>query len=54
MIPEADATVNELPVKCIVVYCVTFNYGLRFPLHLVIEEILNKHELVPAQVVPTS
>ncbi|KAJ8431187.1 hypothetical protein Cgig2_010219 [Carnegiea gigantea] len=54
IIPKADATVNELPAKCIAVYYVALNYGLRFPLHLVIEEILNKYKLVPVQVVPTS
>ncbi|KAJ8429797.1 hypothetical protein Cgig2_015629 [Carnegiea gigantea] len=54
MIPEPDATVNEPPAKCIVVYCATLNYGLRFPFHPVTEDILTKYELAPAQVVPTS
>ncbi|KAJ8435431.1 hypothetical protein Cgig2_013929 [Carnegiea gigantea] len=54
VIPEADATVNEPPTKCIAVYRTTLNYNLRFPLHLVIEETLNKYELAPAQVMPTS
>ena len=51
---EADATMNELPTKCIAVYRVALKYGLKFLLHLVIEEILNKYELVPVQVVTTS
>ncbi|KAJ8433142.1 hypothetical protein Cgig2_007106 [Carnegiea gigantea] len=54
VIPEADATVNEPAAKCIAVYRVSFNYGLRFFLHPVIMEILNKYELAPAQVMPTS
>jgi len=54
VIPEADATVNESPAKCIAVYRAALNYGLRFPLHPVIREILNKYELPPVQVVPTS
>ncbi|KAJ8431148.1 hypothetical protein Cgig2_026745 [Carnegiea gigantea] len=49
---EADATVNELPAKCIAVYSAALNYGLRFPLQPVIEEILNKYELAPAQKAP--
>ena len=47
VIPEVDATVIEPPVKYIAVYCAALNYGLRFPLHPVIEEIMNKYELVP-------
>ena len=54
MISEADATVNEPAAKCITVYRTALNYGLRFPLHAVIAEILNKYKLAPAQVVPTS
>jgi len=54
VIPEADVNMNKLPTKCITVYRTTLSYGLRFPLYLVIEEILNKYELAPAQVVPTS
>ncbi|KAJ8434745.1 hypothetical protein Cgig2_001948 [Carnegiea gigantea] len=54
VILEADAAVNEPPAKCIAVYRAALNYGLYFPLHPVIREILNKYELVPAQVVPTS
>jgi len=46
--------VNAPLAKSIDVYHATLNHGLRFPLHSVIEEILNKYELVPAQVVPTS
>jgi len=53
-IPEPDATVNESPAKCIGVYRVALNYGLRFPLHPVIREILNKYELEPEQIVPMS
>ena len=47
VIPEANATVNESTAKCMVVYRVTLNYGPRFPLHSMIEEILNKYQLVP-------
>ena len=54
IIPEADAMANELPNKCIAIYRATFNHGVRFPLYLGIVEILNKFELVPAQIVPTS
>ncbi|KAJ8426754.1 hypothetical protein Cgig2_029423 [Carnegiea gigantea] len=52
VIPDADATVNEPPTKCIVVYRTALNYGLWFPLHPVIVEILNKYELAPAQRAP--
>ncbi|KAJ8419891.1 hypothetical protein Cgig2_017701 [Carnegiea gigantea] len=41
VIPKANAIVNELPAKCIAVYRATLNYGLRFPLHPVVMEILN-------------
>jgi len=54
VITEADATVIEPPAKCIAVYRAALNYGLPFPLHPMIREILNKFELAPAQVVPTS
>ncbi|KAJ8433872.1 hypothetical protein Cgig2_021255 [Carnegiea gigantea] len=54
VIPKADATMNKSPTKCIVVYRTALNYSLRFPLHPVLEEILNKYELAPAQVLPTS
>ena len=54
VIPEVDATMDEPPAKCIAVYRVALNYGLRFPFHPMIVEILNKYELAPAQVVPTS
>ena len=54
MILELDASVNEPPAKCIAVYCTPLNYGLRFPLDPVIVDILNKYELAPMQVVPTS
>ena len=47
-------TVNEPPTKCIAVYRAALNYGFRFSHHPVIVEILNKYELVPVQVVPTS
>lgn len=30
------------------------DYGLRFPLHPVVKDILNRYELAPAQIVPTS
>ena len=36
------------------VYRAALNYGLRFPLHPVIREILNKYKLAPAQIVPMS
>ncbi|KAJ8438792.1 hypothetical protein Cgig2_023826 [Carnegiea gigantea] len=49
IIPEVDVTVNEPPTKCIAVYHATLDYSLRFPPHPVIEGILNKYELVPAQ-----
>jgi len=39
---------NEPPVKCIAVYRAALNYDPRFSPHPVIEEILNKYELVPA------
>ncbi|KAJ8430133.1 hypothetical protein Cgig2_011077 [Carnegiea gigantea] len=54
VIPEVDATVNKSPPKCIVIYRVAFNYGVRFPLHPVIMNILNKFKLAPTQIVPTS
>jgi len=53
VIPEADVTVNESSTKCLAIYRAALN-SLQFPPHLVIEEILNKYELAPAQVVPTS
>ncbi|KAJ8425077.1 hypothetical protein Cgig2_028794 [Carnegiea gigantea] len=33
IIPEADATVNKPPQKCIAIYRLAFNYGIQFPLH---------------------
>ncbi|KAJ8451405.1 hypothetical protein Cgig2_017796 [Carnegiea gigantea] len=54
IIHEPDATVNEPPAKCIAAYRVVLSYDIRFPLHPVIREILNKYELAPAQIVPTS
>jgi len=48
VIPEPNATVNEPPAKCIAVYHATLNYGLRFPLHPAIVDILTKYELAPA------
>jgi len=54
VIPEPDAIVNEPPAKCIVVYRAALHYGVRFPLHPVIREIINKYELALAQIVPTS
>jgi len=54
VIPGAESTVNEPPTKCLAVYRVALRYGLHFPLHPVIKEILNKYELVFAQIVPTS
>jgi len=54
MIPEANATMNEPPAKYIAVYRAALNYGVHFPLRLVIVEILNKCELAPTQVVPIS
>ena len=52
IIPDVDATLNKSPSKCITIYRVAFSYGVRFPLHPVIIEILNKYELAPAQIVP--
>jgi len=54
VIPKANATVNEPPAKCMVVYRAALNYGHCFPLHPVLMEILNQYELARAQVVPTS
>jgi len=54
VIPEPDATMNELPAECVAVYWAALNHCLRFPLHYVIREILNKYGLAPAQIVPTS
>ena len=54
IIPDGDATVNKPPSKCIVIFRAAFSHGLRFPLHTVIMAILNKYELAPAQVMPTS
>ncbi|KAJ8423526.1 hypothetical protein Cgig2_030021 [Carnegiea gigantea] len=54
VLPEADATVNKPPAKCIAMYQATFSYGVRFLLHLMIMDILNKYDLVPAQTAPTS
>jgi len=48
VILKADAIVNEPPPKCVAIYRVAFNYGMRFPLHPIIVEILNKYELAPA------
>jgi len=48
IIPKADATVNKPPPKCIAIYWGTFSYGIWFPLHAVIMEILNKYELALA------
>ena len=52
--PEPDDTVNEAPANCIAVYRAALDYGLRFPLHPVVKDILNRYELAPAQIVPTS
>lgn len=52
--PEPDDTVNEPPANSIVVYRAALDYGLRFPLHPAIKDILNRYELAPAQIVPTS
>ncbi|KAJ8420465.1 hypothetical protein Cgig2_031988 [Carnegiea gigantea] len=54
VIPEPDATVNELPAKCIAIYRAALDYGIRFPLHPVTKEILNKYELAPTYIVPIS
>ncbi|KAJ8428578.1 hypothetical protein Cgig2_031372 [Carnegiea gigantea] len=51
---EADAMVNKPPSKCIVMYQVASSCDVMFPLHSVIVDILNKYELVPAQIVPKS
>jgi len=54
VIPEVDAIVNEPPAKCIAAHRAALNYGVHFPLHPVIREILNKYELALAQIVPMS
>ena len=54
IIPDADATVNRLPSKRIAIYPAAFSYGVRFPLHPVIVEILKKYKLALVQIVPTS
>ena len=54
IISEADVTINKPPANCIVIYHAALNYGLRFALHPVIEDILNNYELAPTQVMPTS
>ena len=54
VLPEVDATVNKPPPKCIAIYWEGFSYGVRFSLHPVIVDILNKYELAPAQIIPTS
>ena len=48
VLPEADSIVNKPPSKCIVMYQAAFSYGVGFPLHPVIVDILNKYELAPA------
>ena len=45
---------NRSSPGCIAIYWVALKYDLRFPLHEVILEILNKYELAPTQIVPTS
>ena len=47
VIPMVDATMNKPLTRCVTVYCVTLNYGLRFPLHHVITDILTRYELAP-------
>ncbi|KAJ8428712.1 hypothetical protein Cgig2_028195 [Carnegiea gigantea] len=54
VLPEVDGTINTPPAKCIAAYRAAFSYGLRFPLHLVMMDILNKYELATAQITPTS
>jgi len=54
LIPYPDITVNKLSLKCIAIYRAAFSYSVRFPLHPVIMEILNKYELALAQIVPIS
>ena len=39
---------NEPPPKCVALYRVAFNYGVRFPIYPIIVEILNKYELAPS------
>ena len=46
--------VNRTSPGCTAIYRVAFSYNLRFPMHMVIVEILNKYELAPVQIVPTS
>ena len=48
MVPEADATMNKPPAKCIAMYRAAFTYDMRFLLHPVIVDILNKYDLPPA------
>ena len=54
VMPEPNDTVTEPLAICIVVYRAALDYGLRFPLHPVVKDILNRYELAPAQIVPTS
>ncbi|KAJ8434359.1 hypothetical protein Cgig2_031605 [Carnegiea gigantea] len=53
-IPDTDATINKSPPKCIVIYHAAFSYGVRFLLHPVIVEILDKYKLALVQIVPMS
>ncbi|KAJ8434783.1 hypothetical protein Cgig2_033733 [Carnegiea gigantea] len=53
VLPEAYATVNKPPAKCIAMYWAAFTYGVRSPLHRVIMDILNKYDLTSVQIVPT-
>ena len=54
IIPDADATANKLPLRCIAIYRAVFSYDLRFLLHPVIEEILSNYAIALVQIVPTS
>lgn len=54
IIPDTNATVNKLPSNYIAIYRAAFSYDVRFPLLPVIMKILNKYELAPERIVPTS
>ena len=45
VIPDTKTTVNKPPLGCIAIYRAALAYGLGFPLHKIILEILNKYEL---------
>jgi len=54
VLPEADATMNRPSANCMVMYRAAFTYSVRFSLHPVMVDILNKYNLASVQIVPTS